>query len=151
MDKLAYSLESSADNTFYFFESIGEKSIRKAIGYIPFQDNPKIVELVFGDLTDTYSIDFMTVSDNQDMKMVISTVIKSVKLFLGKYPDKIIYFRGSTPSRTRLYRAVISKNIDTTELFYDVLGILENEQSEPFDKNNSYIGYLIIKKDERDN
>ena len=100
MDKPAYSLESSADNTFYFFESIGEKSIRKAIGYIPFQDNPKIVELVFGDLTDTYSIDFMTVSDNQDTKMVISTVIKSVKLFLSKYPDKIIYFRGSTPART---------------------------------------------------
>jgi hypothetical protein len=146
MEKPAYSLESSSDNTFYFFESIGEKSIKKAIGYIPFEDNPTIVELVFGDLTDTYSIDFMTVSDNQDMQMVISTVIKSVKYFLEKYPDKIIYFRGSTPARTRLYRAVIAKNLDTTELFYDVLGILENEQSEPFNKSNSYIGYLIVKK-----
>ena len=72
MDKPAYSLESSADNTFYFFESVGEKLIKKAIGLIP--------------------LNFV----------------------------------------------------------YDVLGILENEQSEPFNKHNSYIGYLII-KNERDN
>ena len=67
MDKPAYSFESSADNTFYFFESVGEKLIK-------------------------------------------------------------------------------SHWFDTTELLYDVLGILENEQSEPFNKHNSYIGYSIIKK-----
>ena len=128
MEKPVYDLKHSADGYFYFFDSIGEKAIKKAIGFTPFEGSPEIVELVFGDLTDNRTIDFLTVSNNQDLILVISTVIKSLKDFLERFPAKSIYFRGSSDARTRLYRAVIAKNLEANELYYEIFGILGNEK-----------------------
>lgn len=149
MSKPIYYLEQSTDGHFFFFESIGKKIVQKAIGYIPFEENPNIVELVFGDLNKDNTVDFMNVSDNEDMVLILSTVIASINEYLADFPTKTIYFRGSSPSRTRLYRAVISKYSKSNELFYDIFGISENEQAEIFNKEHTYIGYLIRKKHEK--
>jgi hypothetical protein len=149
MDKPVYDLKSSADGHFYFFESNGEKAVNKAIVFMPISNSSKMVELVFGDIKNDNSIDFYSASENNDLIDIISTVIESLKIYLTKFPDMTVYFRGSTPSRTRLYRAAIAKNLDTNELIYDIFGILENQQAETFNKNHTYIGYIIRKKYEK--
>lgn len=150
MEKPIYDLKASADGHFYFFKSIGEKAVKKAIVYIPLNDSPNIVELVFGDIKKDNSIDFYSASNNDDLIEIISTVIESLKLYLDRFSNKTVYFRGSTLARTRLYRAVIAKNLANNELFYEILGIFENQQTEIFNKNHTYFGYLIRKKNEKE-
>ena len=150
MDKPIYTTETTPDGLRYFFESSnGEKIIQKAVIYLETKGAPDIHQLVFGDLQLDGSVDFLSVSDNKDMKNVLSTVVKTLALFFEKYPNKGVFFTGSTLSRTRLYRATISKFIETSELYYQVYGLLEEENHlEIFEKNHTYKAYLIQKKDE---
>ena len=149
MNKPTYTNETTPDGLRYFFESSnGEKVIQKAIIYLETEGSPNIHQLVFGDLQPDGRIDFLSVSDNKDMRIVLATVIKTLALFFEKYPDKGVFFTGSTLSRTRLYRATISKLIETSELYYQVFGLLEDGNLEIFEKNNIYKAYLIQKKDE---
>lgn len=82
-----------------------------------------IINLLFGDLLPNGKIDTLSVSNNSDMRIVLTTVVSTLFSFFEQNPDKIVFFTGSTLSRTRLYRAVISKFIQETELFYDIKGI----------------------------
>jgi hypothetical protein len=145
MEKPFYDLESSTDGHFYFFKSNGEKPVNKAIIFIPLDDISNVVELVFGDVKTDNTIDFYSVSENNDLIEIISTVIESLKLYLDRFSDKTVYFRGSTPARTRLYRAAIAKSLNKSELIYEIFGIMENQQTEVFNKNHTYLGYLIRK------
>jgi hypothetical protein len=151
MEKPIYDLKSSKDGLRYFFESKSTNIIQKAVIYFPIDENPEIYELSFGDVTDDHYVDFMNVSNNQDMEMVLATVIRTIHLFFEQYPHKMIYFRGSTTSRTRLYRAIISKHIEKLKLSLKVLGFTDGNQFEVFDKNHVYIGYLIQKLYEKEN
>jgi hypothetical protein len=121
MDKPHYDYKTSSDGQYYFFDSIGKTSIPKAVGYILRNSDARLVELVFGDLIDNESIDVMNVSNNQDLPLVIGTVIFTLIDYLEGFPDNIVYFRGSTPSRTRLYRAIITKKLIQSELSYQIL------------------------------
>ena len=151
MDKPTYNLKTSSDKLRYFFESQGLTTIQKAIIYIPIDNNPTVHELTFGDIIDDGFVDFLNVSNNQDLEMIMITVIKTISLYFEEYPDNMIYFRGSTPSRTRLYRAIIAKQIDKLKLSHQVYGLQEENHLEIFDKTHSYIGYLIQKLHEKEN
>jgi hypothetical protein len=146
MDKPHYDYKTSSDGQYYFFDSIGKTSIPKAVGYILRNSDARLVELVFGDLIDNESIDVMNVSNNQDLPLVIGTVIFTLIDYLEGFPDNIVYFRGSTPSRTRLYRAIITKNLIQSELSYQIFGILDDENFELFNPNHHYQGYIIRNK-----
>lgn len=146
MNKPHYQYQTSADGQYYFFESIGKNTIPKVVGYILRDEASQLVELVFGDLIDDQRIDVMAVSDNQDLALVITTVIGTLADYLERFPEKTVYFQGSTPSRTRLYRAAIAKSLSQIEHLYEVFGILPNDQLEIFNKGHHYQAYIIRKK-----
>lgn len=150
MEKPHYELKSTPNALQHVFESISkDKVIQKVVAYIPAEDDEKYYQLVFGDLLPNGKIDTLSVSNNNDMRIVLTTVANTLFSFFEQNSDKIVFFTGSTLSRTRLYRAVISKFIHETELFYDIKGITESESIENFDNNHSYIGYLIKLKNEK--
>jgi hypothetical protein len=151
MEKPVYDLKSSADKLRFFFESKGKKNIPKAIIYTPIEGYDDAFELSFGDITDDGYIDFMSESHNQDLEMVLATVISTIDVFFEKYPYALVYFRGSTPARTRLYRAIIAKQMQKLKLSHHVFGLKNDGLTEDFDKNNVYIGYLIQMKYEKEN
>lgn len=147
MDKPTYRLQSSADGLQYVFESVSdEKRIIKAVAYIQSEDNSDLYQLIFGDLAENGEIDVLSVSNNADMKIVLTTVVSTFLQFFELHPAATVAFTGSTSSRTRLYRAVITKFIKETELYFQVLGIKENGYFEPFDSQEVYVGYLITQK-----
>ncbi len=144
MNKPHYQIASSVDGFWYEFDSISnEKTIKKAVAYYPYSDD--IFQLVFGNLVEN-SIDTLDKSNNKDMKMVLTTVIQTLIYFLELYPEKSVIFTGSTPSRTRLYRATIAKLLDNLSNTYDVQGILPNFEVETFETSTEYYAYLISKK-----
>ena len=147
MEKPVYNIETSPDGLYHIFESIGNaKTIKKLAVYIPDENRPEMYHLVFGDLKDDDSIDVFAISNNQDMKIILSSVIRTLPVFFEKNPDKKVFFTGSTDSRTRLYRATIAKLLHEAELYYHIYGLLDDGTLEPFVKSNYYKGYLIEKK-----
>ncbi len=150
MEKPNYELESFENGQFHFFESKNTKGeiIKKVVAFSKSEENEDIYRLVFGDLIGNGKIDFYSSSTNNDMEIILNSVIKAIEIFFNHNPEKSITFTGSTISRTRLYRAVISKFMESKEPKYSVFGFTNENEIIIFDKNKTFIGYLIKKNNE---
>ena len=149
MEKPIYKLTESSDGFWYEFESISDdKIIRKAIGFYESVHDTNVVELVFGDLAND-SLDVKVVSDNKDFYTILNTVIISVYRFLELYPQKSVFFMGSTNARNRIYRAIIAKLYTETENDFDIFGITFENTIENFIPNKDYFAFQINKKHEK--
>lgn len=149
MEKPSYPFKSTENHRYYYFQSIGKSVIPKIVVYQPLEGSDNVVELAFGNLMPNFSIDVFAIDDNDDMSIVITTVIYTIFDYLNYYPEKKVYFKGSTPSRTRLYRVAIAKMIDKIEPIYQVYGLISDSEMEIFNKNQTYIAYLISRKNEK--
>lgn len=94
-------------------------------------------------------VDVTIKSNNNDRDLVLITVVQTIPIFFEHYPDKTIFFTGSTSSRTRIYRAIITKLVDKSELYYDIRGFKDDGSIEKYEKNENYDGFLIAKKYEK--
>lgn len=153
MEKPVYPINTFENGLYHFFDSVSDNIVtKKVVAFSPSTENEQIYRLVFGDLLPNGNIDVYGSSQNKDMELILSTVIKAIESFFVYHPEKIISFAGSTPARTRLYRAVINKFIDNLEnqpeLSYKIYGFTDDNEIEPFQKDKIYIGYLIHKKNE---
>lgn len=150
-----YDLLANTNVTLFRFKSKGiNGKIDKGIIYKPTK-NEGIYNLAFGNLAfDTirkeYIIDDLIVSDNGDRNKILATVAKSAYIFSKKYPDKIIFFKGSTKGRTRLYRRAISLNLKELSETFHIFGANEDDNGNifnvPFDSNVDYYGFFIKRK-----
>ena len=147
MNRPFYDFETSEDTLRFEFDSVSpQKHIRKVVEYTPLPDNPRIYNLGFGDLREDGNIDDLIVSNNQDMEMILSTVVQTIFKFFELKPTNTIIFLGSTKSRTRLYQIVITKYLLEAADFLTVRGI-RNGRAELFVENQNYEAFLInIKK-----
>lgn len=131
-------------SVFVFF-SIGRKGmVPKRIVFAPTEyDN--VYNLVFGDIDMDGEINDYSISDNGDRNKVLATVTHAIDIYLNSYPERLIFFTGSTKGRTRLYRMAISLNFEYLSSKFEVhcqtdTGIF------PFEKNMEVIGFLIRRK-----
>jgi hypothetical protein len=92
---------------------------------------------------DDGSINDMSTTDNQDMPKILATIARIIKIFLDKYPERQVFFTGSTISRTRLYRMAISNNLDELKQIYIINAVLANGQIVNFSKNLSCTAFII--------
>jgi hypothetical protein len=150
MEKPNYKITSSEDGLWNEFESISEeKIVKKAIGYYLFTENKvEFAELSFGDITESGAIDLKVVTDNKDFIFVIGTVITTLYRFFELYPQKTVVFTGSSSSRNRLYRAIISKLFEEGSKYFEILGITFEGETENFKKNKDYLAFQISIKNE---
>lgn len=145
MDKPFYEFQVFDDAFRFEFKSISsEKVIQKAI---LFQKTNMIdyYNLTLADILADGSTDVLSKSNNGDLEKILATVIQTILAFLAFYPTKKVVFTGSTPSRTRLYQIVLSKELDKVKEKLDILGITD-DKLELFQRNQSYIGFVISKK-----
>lgn len=144
IQKPRYSFESSPDALVFEFDSISEsKTIRKAVIYEDIDGYDDLVQLGFGDITEHGEIDFIAVSRNKDRDKILATVAQTMVVFFEKYPNKKLYFRGSTDTRTRLYRSLISKFIEVIEPYFIVIGLKQDGTPENFILNQDYNAFII--------
>lgn len=131
-------------SVFEFF-SIGPKGlILKKIVFSP-TEYPDVHSLTFGDIDIEGEINDYSVSNNGDRNKILSTVAYAIDIYLNEYPDRYIYFTGSTEQRTRLYRIAISLNLDW--LYTKWMIFCQNGNDfEPFERNKEAQGFLIKKK-----
>jgi hypothetical protein len=136
-------IEVSASFETFDFISYGiNGSVNKRVIF-SFVQEPNIYNLAFGDVEDDGSINDMSTTDNQDMPKILATIARIIKIFLDKYPERQVFFTGSTISRTRLYRMAISNNLDELKQIYTINAVLANGQIINFSKNLSCTAFII--------
>jgi hypothetical protein len=139
-----YEIVVSNDWLIYEFMSIGPKgSIPKTVIYQYIEEN--LYNLAFGDKdTATGNIDDLVVTDNDDTEKVLATVASTLFDFFDNYSGTIVLAKGSTQSRTRLYRRYLTVLLEIIEENFLLLGEL-NGEVERFKKNKEYTSFLITK------
>lgn len=142
--------EYSTNETFldFEFESEGPNGkIRKVVRYSPQNANGiTYFNLGFGDLNEeTGRIDDLATPNNKDRDKILATVAATVLTFTEKYPDVIVYAKGSTPARTRLYQMGIIANWEQIQSLLEVYGFVGGNW-ERFAKNINYEAFLVLRK-----
>jgi hypothetical protein len=102
--------------------------------------------LGFGDKDEqTGEINDEVITNNGDSQKILATVASTVYAFTDKHPDAMIYAKGSTNVRTRLYRIGITNNLLEIKKDFNVFG-LKNNQWHEFRKHTEYEAFLITRK-----
>lgn len=133
---------STGFETFDFISHGINGSVNKRVVF-NFVQEPNIYNLAFGDVEDDGSINDMSTTDNQDMPKILATIARIIKIFLDKYPERQVFFTGSTISRTRLYRMAISNNLEELKQIYSIKAVLASGQIINFSKNLSCTAFII--------
>lgn len=141
-----YHLYGGSSGTVYSFISKGPAGrIEKIIQYAP-TNIPGIYNLslcdrdpVSGELNDDVT------TNNGDTEKVLATVAFSIYLFTDQYSRARIFARGSSASRTRLYRIIIHKHFSILSRDFQVFG-LTNNKWEFFVPAFPYDAFLVIRK-----
>ncbi len=130
----------------YKFVSHGPKGdVTKVVVYSP-KGVSNLFNLGFGDKNEhTGELNDCVVTNNGDSAKVLATVASTVYFFTNLFPNALIVATGSTPARTRLYRVVISNNLETIKGDFEVFGLLDGEW-EAFCQDTDYQAFLIKRK-----
>ena len=143
------NITASSDKLEYQFTSEGPKGkIVKVIQFTQTQ-NIEIYNLAFGNLRNDGSVDDETTNDNKDRNKILATIAAAVYEFSSQYPDKLIFFCGTTPERTRLYRMALSVNFEELKNDFRIYGILKGMnafEQVPFRRGVDYFGFMIKRK-----
>jgi len=141
-----YDIRFTDDSLTYEFYSEGPAGkIAKRIAYTPFDRNGHVYNLSFGNIISDRELDDSAVTNNGDMEKVLFTVASTVRDFFRFHPGKKLLIRGSTESRTRLYRMMISKNVDLWIDNFEVLGLVD-ETFQSFENDIKYDAFIILQK-----
>ena len=145
MNYEAYPLLAAEHNTRFQFRSIGKRGIfEKVISFSPLnEDIYNLALLDYNPVTGEESD--LSVTDNGDLPKVLATVMKAIRFFLKEYPDRLIYVKGSTDSRTRLYQISINKVYPLLKNDLIVWGH-QNAEWVEVEPNLSFESFLIAKK-----
>lgn len=129
----------------YDFVSEGHTRIPKAIQFFD-TSVPDLFNLVLGDVRPDGQLDVFSVSDNGDRDKVLATVAQVVAHFLQENPTMYVFFTGSTPARTRLYRMAVGHEFTNLVVQFEIMALLPSKQLVPFQPNLSCDGFVISLK-----
>ena len=140
-------IKANDDLSVFKFISIGPKGeIQKGVAFLP-SENPTVFYLALADLIGEDAVpDDEVISNNGDRNKVLATVAQITITYTKAYPQRWIYFRGSTAARTRLYRMAIHLNLDELSSHFDIFGVLESGESVRFKPGQHYHGFLVRRK-----
>lgn len=129
----------------YEFISEGPKgSIKKIIRFT--QISTSVFNIGFGDLDEeTGEISDIAVTNNNDNRKVLATVAATIHDFTIQYHGVWIIAKGSTFSRTRLYRIGITNHWKEINADFEVFGLADSEW-EQFEQHKNYEAFLIRRK-----
>lgn len=144
MNQPFYSFTIYEETRRFNFESIGKFTLEKVVLFSATSE-PNLYQLSLADVLEDGSLDYFTVSNNGDRDKILATVIQIIIAFFEQYPDSVVAFTGSTPSRTRLYQIALARELHLINERFDVKGLNENG-FENFRSNQIYDGFVISLK-----
>lgn len=143
------SISGSKDSLEFGFTSEGPRGKFKKIVQFTQTDDPSIFNLGFGDKLENGDIDDLIRNDNKDRNKILATIVAIIYEFTSIYSDKNVFFSGSTPERTRLYRMAISLNLNELEKDFEIFGVNFDGYRyvvNLFESNKNYDGFIVKRK-----
>lgn len=142
-----YTFTVYDDFKTFDFLSIGPKGAIKKRIQIQETTFKNVYNLAFGDVnSETNDFDDIVISNNFDTAKVLATVAHAVYLFLQNNPNTYVYAEGSTPSRTRLYQMLISKNFEEIQTDFEIFGLSQQNIWVKYEINTPYLAFYVKKK-----
>ena len=140
-----YPYKTSEKFLDYLFVSEGPKGkIKKVVRYLQIDEG--VYNLGFGDLDgETGKVNDRVTTDNKDGLKVLATVANTIIDFSNQYPDASVLIKGSTPSRTRMYRIGITKVWHEISAYFEIWGFVRGEWK-PFTSQGEYEAFLVRRK-----
>lgn len=140
----------STDSLDYKFVSTGVKGDQnKLIKFGPHPSNDRIYNLALGTIEEDGNIDFQTPSNNGDRDKILATIGAIAYIFSEAYPEKMIFFKGDTGVKTRLYQMAICNAYDEISQTFIIRGITEagdKYQFSAFEKGINYNAFLFQRR-----
>ena len=146
LEQYKYSVNESLQT--FEFESEGPNGkIKKIVRFSPQNvDGVTYFNIAFGDaVEETGRLNDQTVSNNKDTEKILATVAATIIEFTEYFPDIMVYAKGSTPARTRLYQMGIGANWNDIEQVLKVYGFKDGKWL-LFRKNINYEAFLAARK-----
>jgi hypothetical protein len=144
---------ASAEKLEFKFISIGPKGEIEKVVQFGQTDNPEIFNLVMGNVLEHGAIDVKSINDNKDSLRILGTIEASIYEFTAQYPDRQIFYKGSTMARTRYYRMALTQQFNRISIDFEVFGVLAygiGFISEPYIAGKEYFGFLLKRKPSQD-
>jgi hypothetical protein len=139
----------SPETLEFKFTSIGPKGRIEKVVQFGQTENPDIFNLVLGNLLEHGVIDDHTINDNKDSEAILATVEASIYEFTKQYPDKQVFYKGSTLERTRYFRIALTLHLQKLSRDFEIFGVLAfgiGFFSEKFVPGKDYYGFLLKRK-----
>lgn len=141
--KKKYDYNIIHDWTVYEFYSEGKNGrIRKEIHFELMQKTPSIFNLSVGKLLKDGNIDDKTITGNQDTEKILSVISDAILEFINSRNAALVYVKGSTPSRTRLFQMWIAKVYEQFNPLVWIDGRVK-ERWIPFKKGIAFEAFLM--------
>ncbi len=145
MNEKPYPFSLTRTEFRYEFVSVSQnKAVQKVVLFTQ-TDSPLIFNLALLDLLENGKMSDVSVTNNDDLRTVLATVIKIIGDFLNKNQYRFVVFRGSDDRRQRLYRIVIGRELELLQESFQIWGVVDNELT-IFELNKEMDFYLIGKK-----
>ena len=141
-----YDIVANDTNFTYESYSIGKKGIIcKIVRFVRLRDT-NYFRFGFADFDEqTGQLNDKVISNNGDTILILGTLGIIIDDFVNKFPDAWIYAKGNTNSRTRLYRIILSQNLQMIEQKYQLFGMYKGVWK-PYIPNQPYSEFILNKK-----
>jgi len=141
-----YQLSSSENSMSFLFTSEGPKGKIEKLILFQATHIKNVFNLAFGDInTLTKEIDDSIVSNNGDSSKVLITVAAAVYTFTETNKQSLIYLKGSTRSRTRLYQMGISRYLQEKSRNFVILAEVKGDWVN-FERQLNCESFLVSRK-----
>lgn len=136
-----YDYSSYNLGKLYFFQSLGLKGkIVKVVKFsliAPDRYNLGLADFEKGKLQDE------VVSNNFDVRKVLSTVAEIIKHFTLENPQRTVVILATESRRAKIYNAVFNRREAEINQDFLIFGINEDDSEEPYDSRKSYKGFIV--------
>jgi hypothetical protein len=137
-----YSVLSDSRHEVYEFLSEGPNgTIKKVVYYQEIEIN--VFNLAFGDWDETEQrINDEARTNNNDRDKVLATIASTGIDFIKYHPKAVLFAKGSTPARTRLYQIGIADNLEDIDQLFEIEGFCKGNW-EPFEPGKNYQAFIL--------
>ena len=136
------------DPLVFSFNSVGIRNIKKIVTFEnggSFGGKIEIDNLVLSDEKEDGTLDAEIDSNNGDILKVLDTVAAILKYYLSITENRAVYIKGADNRRINVYHWRIERLMRKSETPFLIVGQKEiNAPFELLDKNEDYVGFLVI-------
>src|SRR5688572_26982983 len=108
----------------YTFKSVGTNGVIPIVVHFTETEDTGIFDLAFGLILNNGILNDGIRLNNGDRDKILATIVAAISKFTTEYPEKVIWFTGSSPDRTRLYRMIITLHLEELSKSFTILGDL---------------------------